>query len=761
MMSVYPRQKMQELMGLLCLASSLLLFLALISYSARDPSFSVAAPATAYANWVGRIGALAADLLFQWWGFAALVLPAPIVLMGYHTLRGRPVEFLPVKISGFIVALLAIGALLTLLGIEAPQWANFTAGGLFGMVIAHALEAYLNQIGALILVATLLLGAVLITTRFSLEAALGLLVERDWNVAGWWSTRRQRWSQQRARKRELAQLKNAREALVTEETPRRIELDRPAASTPAEATAEAAPPTAAPTVAAPVLNKPQKQEPAGADWNPARTIRPDRKQSWQLPSLDFLQEPLEEIEVNEEELIERARQLSLKCAEFGATGRVLQIHPGPVVTTFEFKPDPGVKYSRITNLADDLCLALKAESVRIDRIPGKNTVGIEVPNSNRRTILLREIVGSAAFQQSKSVLTLGMGQLINGSTSVTDLAKMPHLLIAGSTGAGKSVGLNCMVCSILFKASPDDVRFIMVDPKRLELGVYEGIPHLLTPIVTEPKKAANALNWAVREMEERYKLLARKGVRNISQFNRLVEEGGGTVVDDDEEPLEKLPFIVVIVDELADLMLLAGKEVETALTRLAQMARAVGIHLILATQRPSVDVITGLIKANFPSRVSYRVSSKVDSRTILDANGGEQLLGMGDMLFLSPSTARLTRIHGAYASEKEIAAITDSLKNQGAPAYREEILESDEESEGGSLVEAGELQDALYQEAAEFVVETRKASTSLLQRRFRIGYGRAARLLDMLEHEGIVGPPDGSKPRQILVPPDYFSELEQ
>jgi len=426
------------------------------------------------------------------------------------------------------------------------------------------------------------------------------------------------------------------------------------------------------------------------------------------------------------------------------------------VTTFEFKPDPGVRYSRMISMSDDLCLALKAEAIRIDRISGKNTVGVEVPNIKRQTIFLRDILESEHFLDSPSLLTLGLGKLIDGSTFVANLTKMPHLLIAGATGSGKSVGLNCVVCSILYKAVPDEVRFIMIDPKRLELGLYEGIPHLLTPIVTDPRQAANALNWAVIEMEERYRLLAEAGVRNIDQYNEELR-GSRKVL---EEGLKPLPYIVVVVDELADLMMTAGKEVEASLTRLAQMARAIGIHLILATQRPSVDVLTGLIKANFPCRISFRVASKVDSRTILDVNGAEQLLGQGDMLYKSPATSRLVRVHGAYISEKEIGQVTAFLKQQAEPQYREEILESPEEDET-DLGDIEQLEDDLYQEAARFVVEIRKASTSLLQRRFRVGYGRAARLLDIMQHEGIVGPPDGSKPREVLVASDYFDEVDE
>ena len=382
-------------------------------------------------------------------------------------------------------------------------------------------------------------------------------------------------------------------------------------------------------------------------------------------------------------------------------------------------------------------------------------MGIEVPNLHRQPIRLRELLEGAAFQQSTSPLTLALGKLINGNTYISDLASMPHLLIAGATGSGKSVALNCAVCSILYKSSPAQVRFIMIDPKRLELGVYEDIPHLLTPIVTDPKRAAIALAWTVTEMEERYKLLAQEGVRNISQYNKLVHKRGT-----EPEEIAPLPYIVLIVDELADLMMTAGKEVEASVTRLAQMARAIGIHLILATQRPSVDVLTGLIKANFPCRISFRVASKIDSRTVLDCNGAEQLLGEGDMLFLPPGTSRLIRLHGGYLSEREIRKVTDFLKKQAQPEYQKEVLVEKDKAES-TIVEIGNLEDEFYQEAARFVVETGRASTSLLQRRLRIGYGRAARLLDMMQHEGLIGPPDGSKAREVLVTTDYFSEIHE
>ncbi|HEV2667087.1 MAG TPA: DNA translocase FtsK, partial [Blastocatellia bacterium] len=469
---------------------------------------------------------------------------------------------------------------------------------------------------------------------------------------------------------------------------------------------------------------------------------------YKLPSTEMLTPPAPRSEMAEAELMERARQLAEKCAEFNVSGQVKQISPGPVVTTFEFKPDPGVKYSRITSLVDDLCLALKAESVRIDRIPGKSTVGIEVPNSHREMIRLREVLESKKFHESKSKLTLALGKTIDGANYVADLTKMPHLLIAGATGAGKSVALNTILTSLLYKSTPEEVKFILIDPKRLELGLYGDIPHLLSPIVTDPKRASYALKWAVAEMENRYKRLASFGVRNIEQFNAEVDaisKRGSDSNDDDEA--KPLPYIVVIIDELADLMMVSARDVEESITRLAQMARAVGIHLVLATQRPSVDVITGLIKANFPSRISFRVSSKVDSRTIIDTNGAEQLLGQGDMLFLPPGTSRLVRVHGAYIDEKEVKRISDFVRSQGAPAYDEQIGLSEKELQGD---EFGEMKkDEKYDEAVRIVIEMGRASTSVLQRRLRLGYGRAASIIDMMEREGIVGPEDGSKPRQV------------
>jgi len=483
-----------------------------------------------------------------------------------------------------------------------------------------------------------------------------------------------------------------------------------------------------------------------------------KKGEFTLPPLALLDAGKSERKIDERELMERARLLEEKCREFAVEGSVVQIHPGPVVTTFEFKPEAGIKYSKITGLSDDLCLAMQAESVLIDRIPGKSTVGIQIPNATREGISLRELLESEAYHKVTSKLAIALGKTIHGEPYVSDLATMPHLLIAGSTGAGKSVGMNVMITSILYRSTPDDVRMIMIDPKRLELGMYEDIPHLLTPVVVDPKQASNALRWAVREMEERYKTLAAVGVRNIDQFNRNAAAAleAKEKMPNGDEP-KKLPFIVVVIDELADLMMVAGNEVEESIARLAQMARAVGIHLILATQRPSVDVITGLIKANMPSRISFRVQSKIDSRTILDSNGAEQLLGRGDMLFLPPASSRFVRIHGPYISEQESARLASFLKKQGKPTY-DETITAEEKTAGPDGMEFDK--DELYDEAARIVVSSGQASISYLQRRMRIGFSRAARLVDMMEMEGLVSGAAGGKAREVLVDKSYFAEVD-
>jgi S-DNA-T family DNA segregation ATPase FtsK/SpoIIIE len=521
----------------------------------------------------------------------------------------------------------------------------------------------------------------------------------------------------------------------------------------------AAPPPAAPAASA----QPQAisfGRRADADIKPV-TITPKSIRGYKLPPSSLLYRSAEVAIVREQALRDEARVLVEKCAEFGVDGQVTQINPGPVVTTFEFRPDAGVKYSRVTGLADDLCLAMAAESILIERMAGKSTVGIQVPNHERETIWLRDVVESESFAQSKSKLAIALGKDINGRIVTADLSAMPHVLIAGSTGSGKSVAINAMIMSVLYKSTPEQVRMILVDPKRVELGMYEGIPHLFTPIITDAKLAANALRNAVREMERRLKLLAANHVRNIDQFNKLFDNGSEYLFDDvDQEPL---PYIIIIIDELADLMMLDRANVEESITRLAQMARAVGIHLILATQRPSVDVITGLIKANVPTRMSFRLATKVDSRTIIDSNGAESLLGKGDMLYLPPGTSRVQRVHAPFVTEKEISAVTAFWKAQGEAEYVHGFLEGPKDEAGKEIDGNGETSqedDDLFDDAVRLVFEFGKASTSLLQRRLRIGYGRAAHLIDMMERDGLVGPADGSKPREILKAPNYYKEVD-
>ncbi|MGB6191488.1 MAG: DNA translocase FtsK, partial [Terracidiphilus sp.] len=490
------------------------------------------------------------------------------------------------------------------------------------------------------------------------------------------------------------------------------------------------------------------------------TVAPKHVNGFKLPASTLLNAGSGPQAVREDELREEAKVLVEKCAEFDVRGQVVQINPGPMVTTYEFKPEAGVKYSRVTGLAEDLCLAMRAESILIERMAGKSTVGIQVPNHERETIHLRDVLESETFSRSKSRLSLAMGKDINGRIVTADLASMPHVLIAGSTGSGKSVAINAMIMSLLFRTTPAQVRLILVDPKRVELGMYEGIPHLFTPIITEPKLAANALRNAVREMERRLKLLASRSVRNIDQYNKLFE-GAMPSLFDDGEPEEPLPYIVIIIDELADLMMLDRSNVEESITRLAQMARAVGIHLVLATQRPSVDVITGLIKANVPTRISFRLATKVDSRTIIDTNGAEALLGRGDMLFLPPGTSRLLRIHAPYVSEKETAAVVNFWKEQGAAQYAEGFLDSPKEERTNLEGSNGDSddEDPMFDDAVRLVFEFGKASTSLLQRRLRIGYGRAAHLIDLMERDGLVGPADGSRPRELLKAPGWLHEV--
>ena len=779
-------RRLNELIGFVLCISGLLLFLALASYSPLDPSFNSASVLTgsqSARNWIGLLGAIVSDLLLQGLGIGAFLVPVFLGALGSRWFRSRKVTSPVAKSLGAVWLLMFVPALLALMPGHVRWMGVIPMEGLAGRIVGDLLIHYLNPAGAYIVCATILAVALYLTTAFSFASLQVWAPTRFAFVVALWN-RYKDWQDNRAKRKMQKELEKRRATRPTV-TAQLIPARSPVAPAPSYAP-EPVRATGIDRMTAASRGQEHEIEPQPHHAPEAVTIIPDVEVTeradtgakpkttmpriaaggFKLPPSSLLHRPDEQQAIDADELKLLAQVLTEKYSEFDVHGQVTQINPGPVVTTFEFKPEAGIKYSRITNLTDDLCLALKAESILIERMAGKSTVGIQVPNREREIIWLRENIESSEFIGTKSKLTLALGKDINGRIVTADLAGMPHLLIAGSTGAGKSVAINAMIMSILYKATPDQVRLILVDPKRLELGNYEGVPHLFTPIITEPKLAANALRNAVREMERRLKLLAEKGVRNMEQYNKLFDDEGTRSLFGEDSEDRPLPYIVIIIDELADLMMLDSGNVEESVTRLAQMARAVGIHLVLATQRPSVDVITGLIKANFPARISFRVATKVDSRTILDANGAEALLGRGDMLYLPSGSSRLHRLHAPFVTEKEIAAVVEFWKAQGSAEYEEKFLQAprDERApgEGGAAGEDGEPEnDPLYNDAVRLVIEFGKASTSLLQRRLRIGYGRAAHLIDLMERDGIVGAADGPKPREVLKRPDWISEVEE
>ncbi len=876
-----------EVVAVVLVAVAVLLFLSLITYDPKDPSWNSSVPPHDPSNLIGLAGAYAGDFFLQLFGIASLIIPALLVMIAVRAFFSETAAIPLPKALGALLLLVAFSGFLSLFpNIEIGLLANSSSnGGAVGYIIEGMLSGVMNTLGAAIILTLASVLTLMLTMEISLATVSHWLHSAKearaethkgeptmfQRLSGWWAARAERHRQQtaereeerrrkdeeRKRKEETARKQAAEERRAKADEGRKTSQpkeDRPARPDPvitpvitksdvapvigafedaaevedeidepvrvvssprreaaaalraytertskvrsaqagsgqsgtAQATSSqansaqtsSAQAGSAQAVANEITMDPEvaemistasivrtvptdKLEASAKGAKPARAKTVDPVSNYKLPPLDILEAPVSHHEEAEEELRERATILAEKCKEFSVVGHIHRINPGPVVTTFEFKPDPGIKYSRVVGLAEDLCLALKAESIRIDRIPGKSTVGIEVPNAHREKIFLRDIIESPKFVQSESKLTIALGKTINGEEYIADLSKMPHLLIAGATGAGKSVTLNALICSIIYKASPDEVKFIMVDPKRVELGLYENIPHLLTPIVTDPKRASNALKWAVNEMENRYRELATLGVRNIEQYNRQVRELTHPTLSEDNPTAPKpLPYIVIAIDELADLMMVARSEVETSIARLAQMARAVGIHLVLATQRPSVDIITGVIKANIPSRIAFRVSSKVDSRTIIDSNGAEALLGQGDMLFLPPASARLIRVHGSFVNETEVKAITDHTRKQAQPDYNEQVTAGEQEGEESDGF-TGE-RDELYEDALAIVIAMGRASTSVLQRRLSIGYGRAAKILDMMEREGFIGPAEGAKPRKVLSAAYEFRErLEQ
>jgi len=725
-----------EIVGILFVALGIFLFLSLVSYSPIDPSFFsyTSAKVKEIHNWMGIVGAYISSFLFQGFGFPSFLIPFLLGLYACSFIFHWQIKHLSLKWVGWSAILLATSSLfgLWLKPIRFfPQ--DILVGGFLGEILSRTLVRYFNPPGATILLLVILILSFILGTGLSFISVirnLANLVRRLGEKIG-----------------TLKMVRRERAQRAKKFVKRKQEKEEAQETTPPMVVEKAPPPT----------KKEEIIEQVTFEFL-------ETKKTFQLPPISLLEADVEKRQkIDRDSLIMNSRILEKKLLDYGVEGRVVEVRPGPVITVYEFEPAPGVKVSRIVNLADDLALALSALSVRIVApIPGKAVVGIEVPNTNRETVFLKEIIDSDAFRASKSKLSFGLGKDISGEPFIVDLARMPHLLVAGSTGSGKSVSINSMICSILFKATPEEVRFLMIDPKMLELSDYEGIPHLLLPVVTNPKKAAIALNWLVNEMERRYTVLAEKSVRNIEHYHQKMEkelkekgkvykrkgdilEGKG---EEPSEPMEWIPYIIVVIDELADLMMISSREVEESITRLAQMARAVGIHLLLATQRPSVDVLTGIIKANFPARISFQVTSRVDSRTILDTIGAEHLLGAGDMLFLPPGSSKLIRIHGAFVASPEIKRIVEFLKKQGKPSYDSSILlEVKKEKEATGEEEY----DEKYDEAVAFVAETGQASISLIQRRFRIGYNRAARIVEKMEGEGVVGPSDGIKQREVLI----------
>ncbi|MBL0701036.1 MAG: DNA translocase FtsK 4TM domain-containing protein [Desulfosarcina sp.] len=704
----------KEIIGIIFFFLVVLTLISLLSYSPHDPSIHHVTSSQHIKNFFGLFGAHFAGILVGLFGLGAFWFPLLLLLAGMHFFGGHSSKSMAPTFFGGSLLVITTGSLFAIYGNYYSILGNeFSSGGIIGIPLKLFLVKFCNNSGAALILIFLWLIGIIMATGFSMinfiKKCRQAAVSVAHRIKTFYINRPVR--KKTKKKREINNKVDNKEREITI----RVNDER--------------------LVKTATPNKEKLFDFMGDD------------NSFQLPSINFLDDSKNKpLSCDDENLRVQSKLLEKKLEDFGVHGRVVTVSPGPVITTFEYKPAPGVKISKIVNLGDDLALALRAISIRIVApIPGKAAIGIEVPNASRQMVTFKDVVISKNFEKMSNGLALCLGKDIVGNPVVTDLAKMPHLLIAGATGTGKSVGLNAMICSLLYKANPDEVKLIMVDPKRIELSMYDGIPHLITPVVTDVKKATNALFWAIQEMERRYKLLAEKKVRNIRQYNHKINQEDK---NEDGEPPEKLPFIVIIIDELADLMMVTSKDVEIALTRLAQMARAAGLHLILATQRPSVDVLTGIIKANFPARLTFQVSSRIDSRTILDANGAETLLGNGDMLLLPPGTSKLQRVHGAYISEDEITKIVDFLKSQKKPDYNMEVTKvSPEEKEPSD----DEEHDERYDDAVAFVTKTGRASISMIQRQMRIGYNRAARIIEMMEREGIVGPSDGAKPREVLV----------
>ncbi len=699
-----------EIAGLLLLAAGVFVAASLLSFSPSDPSLNHYSIARS-SNWMGPVGANLSDFLLEILGYGGWWLPIFLLATGCSLIlrRPKPQRSVTLLFVGWVTVLFSTCMLLALLPLADT---GSMPGGIAGTILSDFFAKWTGLWGAVLIGFVSLLTGLMLATPFTFSGLVEY-VSRLWPIPS---------------PRQVRQNLHPVSSSCSRPKSSKTEVMMPATEGARQL----------PKITEPIKPKRANEGNGEHDEESKFQITPP-KGEFTLPSLGFLKDPPEEtISTDKEIYIKNARALEQKLLDFGVAGNVVEICPGPVVTMYEFSPAPGVKINKVAALADDLALALRTHSVRIVApIPGKAVIGIELANAHRQIVYLKEILASDVFQKNKGELLLALGQDIVGQPVVTDLARMPHLLIAGATGTGKSVGLNAMICSLLYRLHPDKLRILMIDPKRIELSLYDGIPHLIHPVVSEPKEATRALRWAVLEMERRYQILEEAQARNLVGYNKTAEE--------------PLPYLVVIIDELADLMMVSSKEVESAIARLAQMARAAGIHLLIATQRPSVDVLTGLIKANFPARLSFKVSSKVDSRTILDVMGAERLLGMGDMLFLPPGSAALERIHGAYVSEDEINRIVDFLKAQGEPDYDMSVVEpTPGEDENNGQGDSGDYVDAKYDEAIEVVTQSGQASISGLQRRLRIGYNRAARMIEQMEKDGIVTPTDNMGRRQVI-----------
>jgi len=774
---------LHEILGIVAMTLGVFVLICLYSYSPLDPSLNSAAGNKEIHNYGGLIGSYLADLLISGFGLGSFLIASFLILASYLCFTKKRERIRLPEALLLSLALLMASVLFQLKWNTISLFGHNTlAGGLIGAVIGEQLRRYLSDAGSYLLVVSVGLLAFIWGTKISIVEVAHVVREffagifrKIGSVVTIYKARWEKVLEKRRQEKERVEKEvqaSPRSPLPVSKPkinlPKRIDgpETKPAeaatqrlAETPSPPPRPAAAPSPAGNGVEPKIfqRAPAKSEAKKDDQLPINKLSGD----FELPPialLDPVPPSTPEQAIDEESLKASSLLLESKLRDYNVEGRVTEIHPGPVVTMYEFEPAAGVKVNKVTNLVDDLSLSMGGRPVRIVApLPGKPAIGIEIPNHERETVYFKEIVADVRFQKSESKLTLALGKNIEGVPVVADLGKMPHLLVAGATGAGKSVGLNSFILSLLLRNTPEDVRFIFIDPKMLELSIYSNIPHLLLPVVTQPKKAAMSLRWAVAEMERRYRLLSDGQVRNIQGYNKKFEKGGfkdhqpqPTV--EGEMPIvhdAKLPYIVIIIDELADLMMVAGREVEEYITRLAQMARAAGIHMILATQRPSVDVITGIIKANFPSRISFKVTSKHDSRTILDSIGAEHLLGNGDMLFIPPGLSKQIRVHGAYVSDQEVMRIVEHLKQQGRPVYNEEIMNMKEPTEAGP---GGmeEENDELYDQAVSVVTETGQASISMVQRRLRIGYNRAARMIERMEAEGIVSAPMGAKGREVL-----------